>query len=164
MELVWLYFLVPAYVANISALLARFFPAWPMDFRIRLGGRRLLGSHKTWAGFAIGVGAASLTGYLQQVFTPGMADGGILVGFLLGCGALVGDAVKSFFKRRAGLSPGKAWPPWDQFDFTVGALLFVSPVVFPGWLTSLMLVLVSGMLHVLSTVLGFWLGIKRQPL
>jgi CDP-diglyceride synthetase len=45
---------------------------------------------------------------------------------------MTGDAVKSFFKRRLGITPGKSWFPFDQLDFVLGAILFVSIIKFPG--------------------------------
>jgi len=38
-------------------------------------------------------------------------------------GALLGDIVESFFKRRMGKERGEDWIPFDQLDFVVGALL-----------------------------------------
>lgn len=38
-----------------------------------------------------------------------------------------GDAVKSFFKRRMRIPPGRAWIPADELDFITGALLFGWP-------------------------------------
>ena len=37
-------------------------------------------------------------------------------------GALLGDIVESFFKRRAGKERGEDWIPFDQLDFLLGAL------------------------------------------
>jgi len=57
---------------------------------------------------------------------------GAIVGFM----ALVGDAVKSYFKRRRGKEGGAPWFPFDQLDFVVfGVLGFViaSPLLPAGW-------------------------------
>ncbi len=40
---------------------------------------------------------------------------------------MTGDAVKSFFKRRAGVPPGGRWIPADEIDFIIGAMLLGSP-------------------------------------
>jgi len=39
-------------------------------------------------------------------------------------GALIGDIVESFFKRRIGKVRGQDWIPFDQLDFILGALFF----------------------------------------
>ncbi|KAA0006124.1 MAG: CDP-archaeol synthase, partial [Thermoplasmata archaeon] len=38
-------------------------------------------------------------------------------------GALLGDIVESFFKRRVGKERGEDWIPFDQVDFLIGALI-----------------------------------------
>jgi CDP-2,3-bis-(O-geranylgeranyl)-sn-glycerol synthase len=44
--------------------------------------------------------------------------------FSLCCGALLGDVIESFFKRRIGKDRGQDWIPFDQLDFLIGALTF----------------------------------------
>ena len=39
-------------------------------------------------------------------------------------GALFGDIIESFFKRRIGKNRGENWIPFDQLDFIVGVLIF----------------------------------------
>jgi len=39
-------------------------------------------------------------------------------------GALIGDIIKSFFKRRIGKKRGQDWIPFDQIDFILGVLFF----------------------------------------
>ena len=39
-------------------------------------------------------------------------------------GALLGDIVESFFKRRVGRKRGENWIPFDQLDFILGVLFF----------------------------------------
>jgi CDP-2,3-bis-(O-geranylgeranyl)-sn-glycerol synthase len=48
----------------------------------------------------------------------------ILILFSLCFGALLGDVIESFFKRRVGKDRGQDWIPFDQLDFLVGALIF----------------------------------------
>jgi len=43
-------------------------------------------------------------------------------------GALLGDIVESFFKRRKGIERGKDWIPFDQLDFIIG-VLFLSFII-----------------------------------
>ena len=39
-------------------------------------------------------------------------------------GALFGDIIESFFKRRMGRNRGEDWIPFDQLDFILGVLFF----------------------------------------
>jgi CDP-2,3-bis-(O-geranylgeranyl)-sn-glycerol synthase len=76
----------------------------------------------------------------------------------MGVGAGVGDAVKSFFKRRIDIEPGASWPVFDQLDFFLGAYLFVSLVYAPPpllMLASLPVVLLG---NITSNAVGYWLG------
>ena len=52
-------------------------------------------------------------------------------GLLMGVGAGIGDAVKSFLKRQLGISAGSPWLGFDQLDFFLGALACVSLVHVP---------------------------------
>lgn len=98
-----------------------------------------------------------------------------LFGGIMGLAALVGDAVKSYFKRRLGKERGKPWVPFDQLDFVVfgvAAMLLASPLLADGWVTAALLddlvvlgtiVLLTPALHFLVNVLGYWLRLKEVP-
>ena len=43
--------------------------------------------------------------------------------FSLCFGALIGDIIESFFKRRIGKNRGEDWIIFDQLDFIIGALI-----------------------------------------
>ena len=79
---------------------------------------------------------------------------------MLGGGALIGDAVESFFKRQIGVSHGNPWIPFDQIDYTIGAILFGSIFYFPGFWNSVILIVVSAVLHILVNHIGFCLKIR----
>jgi len=84
---------------------ARF--AWPLDFGVMLAdGRRLLGEHKTWRGFAAGCLACASVAWLFGL--------GAVVGLSFGALALLGDAGSSFLKRRLGRAAGEDLPVVDQ--------------------------------------------------
>jgi CDP-2,3-bis-(O-geranylgeranyl)-sn-glycerol synthase len=79
----------------------------------------------------------------------------------MGLGTGVGDAAKSFFKRRVGIAPGASWPVFDQLDFFAGAYVFLAPVyVAPlvPTLACLPIVLAGG---VAVTAIGWALGLKE---
>jgi CDP-2,3-bis-(O-geranylgeranyl)-sn-glycerol synthase len=151
------YLMIPAYVANMAPVFVRKFP-WsaPVDF-----GTGLLGSHKTWRGFIAGVSAALIVGtVMSHVYWP-FGFSGIKWGLAAGFGALLGDSVKSFFKRRLNISPGKPWIPFDQIDYSIGAIALGSFVFFTGWLNALIIIIVSSAGHIIVNHIGYYLGIRE---
>ena len=117
-----MYFMAPAYVANMTPPLVRYWRGWNRPIS-----ERWLGSHKTVVGFGAGVLAAVVVTLVQsRIAWPGgpvADDHWIALGLRFGAGAMGGDAAKSFVKRRLGIAPGKSWIPWDQLDFVLGALI-----------------------------------------
>ncbi len=168
-----LYLFVPAYVANMSPVLVkrrfeRF--AVPIDGGRCWRGQRILGDHKTWRGLIAGAvtGVAVYEGqrflYCAGLLRPlalfDYEPWPVIGGLLMGVGALVGDAVKSFFKRRTGIAPGKSWLGFDQVDFYVGAAAMLAPLYAPPLLpfvASLPIVFVGDMA---TNALGYRLGLK----
>lgn len=158
-----LYLMIPAYVANMAPpVLAKYSP-WnaPMDFGFSLGGIRIFGDHKTWAGFVVGVLAALIVGtFMSHTYWP-FEFSGITWSVLVGIGALAGDAIKSFFKRRVGVKPGSPWIPFDQIDYTVGAFTLGSIVFFPGGAYAGIIVIISAVGHVIINHIGYYLGVRE---
>ena len=79
----------------------------------------------------------------------------------MGLGTGVGDAVKSFFKRRVGIAPGASWPVLDQLDFFAGAYLFVLALHVPPVLPTFacLPIVLAGSIAVTAT--GWALGLKE---
>lgn len=151
------FFFLPAGVANMMPVLVAKVPFLnvPMDFGHSFRGKRIFGDHKTWRGFVFGIISAGITGMiLSGIFKTGA---------ILGAGALLGDAVKSFFKRQLNIAPGKSWVPFDQLDWILGALiavhLFVQPQPTEVWIAALLL---FGLLHPVINILGYVLHIKKK--
>ena len=173
-----LWFLLPAGAANMAPVFARrLFPRWdfPVDGGRTLGGERLFGSHKTVRGLAAGILASTLVFRLQQEAwaSSGMVrslglidyrDAPLWLGVLLSAGALGGDLLKSFLKRRLRIEPGRSWLPWDQLDWMVGALLVAAPFV-PMQPRFVAVALALGLLtSLLAKVLGYWLHLNEAPI
>jgi len=169
-----LYFFVPAYLANMSpVLIRRLFPAWraPIDGGRTLRGTRILGDHKTWRGLVAGIVTGMLVFHLQQrAHAAGLwhelapieyAQTSVLLGFLMGLGTGVGDAIKSFFKRRVGIAPGASWLVFDQLDFMAGSYLLVSIVYVPPIGATLAILPVVFLGSVAVSASGYWLGLKE---
>ena len=174
-----IYFMLPAYLANVSALV--FGGGKPLDFgRNFRDGRRIIGNGVTWRGTIIGTLIGTLIGIIQgsisvyygNIFSliPGitMIQGpipasilqGALIGLFLGGGALIGDAVGSFIKRRIGIERGKAAPFLDQLDFVIGALLFASLIVFIPLNMIIIILIISIVLHLLTNMIAYLIGMK----
>jgi CDP-2,3-bis-(O-geranylgeranyl)-sn-glycerol synthase len=157
----------PVLVAGRVEFLAR-----PIDGGRSLGGVRIFGDHKTWRGLLVGVVAGiavfaaqraiHLAGFLHELalIDYALADP-VLPGFLLGLGTGVGDAVKSFFKRRIGLAPGASWLGFDQLDFMAGAYVFVAIVYAPPLLATLAILPIVFLGGVATSATGYWLGMKE---
>ena len=163
------YFMLPAYIANMAPVLSRKFKRnFPLDFNLKLRGERLFGSHKTLLGSFFGIINAIMIAFIQHIIFTKTGFGLInysdwlSVGLLLGAGAIFGDAIKSFFKRRFNILPGKSWFPFDQIDFVIGALLFVSLMYFPGWFESFIIIIISGSGHIVVNHSAFYLKIRKE--
>lgn len=179
-----LWLMLPAYAANPAAQLTG--GGLPLDFgRTARDGAPLLGPGKTWRGLFGGVLGGLLVGGLQVAasawaddpsvvpsFSP---DGGrasaasLLVVVTLALGALLGDAVKSFAKRRLGLKRGESLPLADQYDFVLGAWV-LSIALFPAWFTAsfrvesvVVILLLTFFLHRGVSLLGYRMGLKAEP-
>lgn len=173
---VW--FMLPAYAANMAPVFAKRYRfaeplAIPVDLGLKIGKERIFGSHKTVRGFVIGVIAAVFTiiiqtalfayiPYLQEISVIFYAGVNLAYfGVLLGAGALFGDLVKSFFKRRVGIPPGKDWHPFDELDFVIGALAAIALVQPMSLELVITILIISPILHVVVNRLGHSLKIKR---
>jgi len=168
-----LYFFLPAYLANmapvfVAKIFGQHFSA-PLDFGKSWKGKRIFGDHKTWRGLIFGTLIGMLTAWVQSQFhTPlDLVDFSVvnplLLGGLLGFGALAGDAIKSYFKRRKNLAPGTAWVPFDQLDFVFGGLIAAAFIIKIPLLIILILLLLTPALHLLANQIGYRLGLKSQP-
>lgn len=168
-----LYFMLPAYFANMAPVIVKKINLFnfPLDFNKKLNNEPILGSHKTFRGFISGILFSVAIAYVQSLlyqkeFFMKLSffdyHGWILLGILMGFGALAGDAVKSFFKRRAGIKPGHKFIPFDQIDFIFGALIFVIPLVdltLRIFLTSLFL---SATLVIIVNHIAFYMKIRSE--
>lgn len=163
---------MPAGVANMAAgvsgaILKKL--DYPIDFRKKFRGKRLLGDHKTFRGAIFGIIAGFIVyliqGYLANnspmFYQISVVDySNLFIGFLLGFGAVLGDVVKSFFKRQADIPPGESWFPFDQLDWLAGSLFLV--YFIEGFSIGFLIgVMVFGLaLHVIVKMLGYLLGLQ----
>jgi CDP-2,3-bis-(O-geranylgeranyl)-sn-glycerol synthase len=158
-----LYFMAPAYFANMAPPFQKYWTRWNRPIS-----ERWLGSHKTAIGFSLGVLAALLTTLAQSRIDWRGAllsyDEWPTLGLRFGIGAMAGDSVKSFVKRRLGIAPGRPWVPADQVDYVVGALALVWSRVHPSWADVAVILALSVPGHVAVTRIGYWLGVRDAKL
>lgn len=161
-----LYFFLPAYIANMAPLLLRGIP-----FLGKPVWERKFGKNKTWRGIIVASLVGILVFWLQKwLFGFGFfyrislidyGDFSLLLGFLLGLGAILGDLVKSYFKRRKGIKEGASWKPWDQLDFVIGGIVLSWFVYVPKIGVVVVLLMISPFLHMLFCRIGYWLKIRE---
>jgi len=180
----WLLF--PAMTSNSWA--AIFGGGTPMDFGRSWRGKRIFGDGKTWRGFFFGIflgtivaGFGEMTLVDIGVFPYSPTHWGFGATYIdalpllivLCSGALLGDAIKSFFKRRFGMERGQKAPILDRYDFIVGAML-LSFIFYFNWTIEnffnnynwigliFLLVLIWG-LHRIFNRIGYMMGKKNVP-
>ncbi|HRY63222.1 MAG TPA: CDP-archaeol synthase [Patescibacteria group bacterium] len=173
LQIIWLF--LPVGIANIFASLSRhLFPQldYPLDFGKTFRGRRIFGSHKTWRGLIVGLAAAFLF-FLWQKYLynsyPSIRSFSLidynsvntLIGLIMGLGAIIGDAIKSFFKRQFNIAPGYPWFPFDQLDFVVGGVLLSWPFIPVSVNVILVAILLGLLFHLLFKILGHILRVDK---
>jgi CDP-2,3-bis-(O-geranylgeranyl)-sn-glycerol synthase len=172
-QLIW--FFLPAIFANMSPNVFKTLPFlnYPLDFNIKFHGRPLLGKNKTYRGFFFGVLMALLIIIIQKTLYPYMASFSLvnyneiniyLLGFLLGFGALFGDSLKSFFKRRFNIKPGKPWIPFDQIDWFIGALISVSFYVRFSLKEITISIIITTLFHPVINFISYSLGLQKNKI
>lgn len=163
-----LYFILPAYIANMMPPIAAIIsPRKNSPVSIRL-----FGSHKTFRGFYSAYVGAFIALVIQILLTKNNiftqyallnyeSINIFLYAFLFGIGAMTGDLIKSFIKRRLKIAPGRPFPPFDQLDFILGALLFLAPFYILPWQNIITILIATPILHFASNILGWLLKIKK---
>lgn len=157
-------FFLPAGIANMTPVIANKIPLlnqWKTPIS-----KKYLGANKTWRGLASGTLVAAISAVIISKLNANtvVTIAPFWVGLLLGAGALIGDSVESFFKRRRGVKPGDGWFPFDQTDYIIGGLIIILPfVAVPLWAIATILIVYFG-LHLLVSYIGFKLGFKDKPI
>ncbi|UCD93003.1 MAG: CDP-2,3-bis-(O-geranylgeranyl)-sn-glycerol synthase [Methanobacteriota archaeon] len=176
-----LWLMIPAYVANPAAVL--FGGGKPIDGgAIHRDGRRYLGDGKTWRGLAGGTVFGMVIGFVQMGinmavdhpdFSFGSFPFSILVIFLLPFGALLGDMLGSYIKRRMGIERGQKALGLDQYDFLVGVVLLVAIfqthwflahyIYWEATLGLIAVLVITPVLHRVVNIIGYRIGKKEVP-
>lgn len=165
-----LWLILPAYIANASPVLV----GWgvPIDGgKNFFDGERVLGDGKTFQGFLIGLSLGSLTGIFQIRLWADPRVQNILqtqvwnwkVPVLLALGALLGDMVASFIKRRYGVQRGTPILGVDQLDFVLGAFFLVSILWIPEWFTVVTWLVITPWIHLGTNMAAYKMNFKSKP-
>jgi len=167
------YFILPAYFSNMAPVLVKKidFLKIPIDFGHKLNGKPLFGKSKTFRGLIFGIIFAIVITFIQFLLyefgigkTISLVDysNWLILGFLMGLGALLGDLIESFFKRRLNLEPGKPFIPFDQVDFILGALLLTYPIASLSISKIIIIISISFVLHIVVNHSAFYLKIRNE--
>lgn len=182
--LVGLYYISPAYIANgLAVIFGR--RGHPID-----GGkpffdkRAIFGKGKTIEGFIGGGITGGFFGTLiymnisydfvvsqltSDIFMEVyrlldvLLKADVTLAFLLSFGALLGDLVGSFLKRRMNFPRGSPVPLLDQLDFLVGAILLGALVYVPPAVIILSLLEITIILHIVANTIAYELHLKSYP-
>lgn len=167
------YLMLPAYFANMAPVMIKRINLFmfPIDFDKKINNKPIFGKNKTFRGFVFGIVFAIIVPYLQFLlynaeFFKNISffnyQNWLLFGALMGLGALTGDLIKSFFKRRLNIEPGARFIPFDQIDFVVGALIFIMPIFDLTLKIFIASLLLSFVLHIIVNHIAFYLKIRNE--
>ena len=173
--LICFYFTLPAYFTNMTPPLAKKagilkFLDREVDFGKTYEGFPIFGTHKTWRGVILGILVGMLVAWGQSYFYHHHFFKGIslfdyskinifLFGSLISFGAVLGDLLFSFLKRRLKMKPGQRWLPFDQTDYIIGAFLILTPFLKVSPLIWLTIFALTFFLHLLVNRIGYQLKI-----
>lgn len=167
---VWL--MLPAYISNPTAVV--FGGGTPIDLgKNWKDGRRILGDGKTFRGLIGGTACGIAAGLIQMQLSPILSLSHLTLTAVvaLSFGALLGDIVKSFFKRRLGYGRGAKLPLIDQLDFVAGAWV-LTYVLDPRWFSvnflsspwvMVTVLVLTPIFHRLTNIFGYRVKLKKEP-
>ncbi|MCB9806966.1 CDP-archaeol synthase [Candidatus Peribacteria bacterium] len=165
----------PAFIANAVPVVAKNIPyirRFSQPIHVYL-----FGKNKTVRGLLTGVLAGMCLGALLYLFRgfivrvlPTYSDfyniylswtEALFFGGWIGLGALTGDMIKSFFKRRMGIKPGAMFQPWDGIDYMLGAIIFMLPWYNGGPVEYIFLLIIGPILSLLMNTCAYQIGWKE---
>ncbi len=162
----FIFYLAPMYFANGFAML--FGGKTPVDFGKKfLDGKPVFGAGKTWKGLFFGIVTGTIVaaaiGFFSADANAIFPGNYVLLGFLLSLGAIIGDMVASFFKRRNGIEQGKEVLFLDQLDFAIGGMIFGSIVYVPDFYEAILVCVITLVAHRVSNYIAFRTKLKKVP-
>ena len=153
----------------------------PLDMNLRIRGRRLFGNNKTWRGLILNVSLCVLGAMIQThlqasgilpnwLYLADYSQHGLSLGILIGLGITFGELPNSFLKRQLDIAPGKKgkgiWGIFfsilDQIDLTLGLWIFSFHIIDPSLLLVLWSLLLTIVIHMTVSILGYLLGMRES--
>ena len=155
-------------INKIIATLALFFPAYvanstpvvlgggtPVDGgKLWSDGKPILGKNKTIRGCLSGVLVGTIIGALQGNPFGGLAQA---------TGAILGDLISSFMKRRSDYAPGSSMPIVDQLDFITLAVILSYPFQATNLVSVLIIMVITVPIHYATNYVAWILKLKKNP-
>jgi len=155
-------YLIPLYITNASALV--FGGERPLDFNIKLLGAPIFGKGKTFEGTFAGIAMGLLSVFILFTFFPAqtglLGENFLVFGSLLCIGAMFGDLLGSFIKRRSGIPRGGRVFLLDQLDFVFGGLLLTYWLIEPAWEELVLIIGITLLAHCFSNYCAYKLKMK----
>jgi len=172
-----LYFFLPAYFTNMTPPLVRRVDIFnfldkPVDFGKKFLGQPIFGKNKCWrgviSGIIIGILIAGFQLWLyhfsliKEISLFNYSKINIFIfGFLISAGAVFGDLLFAFIKRRLEMEPGARFLPFDQTNYVIGAALFLTPFLKIDILVWITLFILTFLLHIIVNRIGYHLRLSR---
>ncbi|MCW8195409.1 CDP-archaeol synthase [Proteobacteria bacterium 005FR1] len=147
-------------VANGAPVVLGKFMGRAADWRIDGGivlpdGRPLFGATKTWRGLVAAILATGFAGWLLGF--------GWLEGALIGVGAMVGDLLSSFLKRRLGLDSSAKAVFLDQVPEALIPVCILNAGFGYGWAVLIPAAIGFVVVDITLSPLLYRLGLRRVP-
>lgn len=161
----WL--IAPAYAANAFPPIVK--GKKPLDLGKNINKHRILGNGKTIEGTAAGIIFGMIIGFIQiisQDYIPsdfGLIQMSVPLIFLLASGAIFGDIIGAFIKRRFNIKRGSPAPLLDQLDFLVFSIVFASTIIDVNLHIVLILLFATPIIHWIANLIGYYTKIKKTP-
>lgn len=161
--------IAPAYAANAFPPLVNGRHA--LDFGKNIRKNRILGDGKTFEGTFAGIAFGAFIGILQIIFQNnyqipaeiGLVQMTIPLVLILSMGAIIGDIIGAFIKRRLGIPRGALAPFLDQLDFLVASMLFASILVQVRIDIAIFLIIITPVVHWIANLIGYTFKVKKTP-
>jgi len=172
------YFFLPAYFTNMTPPLIRragifTFLDKPVDFGRKFKGQPILGKNKSWRGVIFGILIGILVvglqlwlyrfSFIKEISLFDYSEINILAfGFLISAGAVFGDLLFAFIKRRLKMESGARFIPFDQTNYVIGAALFLTLFLKINILIWITIFILTFFLHLIFNRIGYLLGLHKN--
>lgn len=145
---------LPAFYAPLTAPASKLFnKPHPLDNFKMYKGKRLLGNGKTVEGTLIGIFSAVVVGLILDE---------IWLGLIFGIGAMLGDILNSFMKRRRSYKSGEHSHVFDELNFLFFPVLYGILYLNTTLLDIVILIIFAYTLHFIFDKIALKLGVKNR--